>query len=93
MTILSGIMSSKGLDLLGYGLLLRALYCVGLVIWRLFFHPLSKFPGPRLAAVTRWYEFYYDVVRGGISVKRYPALHKQYGMLSAYSTTRRVFIL
>ena len=81
MTVISSILTLKGSDLLGYGLLLGILYYVGLVIWRLFFHPLSKFPGPRLAAATRWYEFYEDVILGGVTPKRYPALHKRYGML------------
>ncbi len=80
MTIMSRFQTLKGFDLVGYGLLLGTLYYVGLVIWRLFFHPLSKFPGPRLAAATRWYEFYHDVILGGVTVKRYPALHKRYGM-------------
>lgn len=39
-------------------LLLRTLY-------RLHLHPLSAYPGPRLAAATSLVEFYYDVLRGG----------------------------
>jgi hypothetical protein len=32
---------------------------IALVIYRLFFHPLSKYPGPRLAAITHWYAAFY----------------------------------
>lgn len=80
MTIMNRPQTFTGLDLVGYGIIVGTLYYVGLVIWRLYFHPLSKFPGPRLAAATRWYEFYDDVIRGGVTSQRYPALHKRYGM-------------
>lgn len=59
--------------------LLGLLYLVVLHVRRVYFHPLSKFPGPRLAALSRWYEFYFDVIRGGTFIKQFPALHQQYG--------------
>lgn len=54
-------------------------YCIALAIYRLYFHPLAHIPGPKLAALTSWYEFYYDVVRPGRYVFKIRELHKQYG--------------
>lgn len=54
-------------------------WILGFIFTRLYLHPLSKFPGPRIAALTRWYEFYHDVVRDGTYVKYYPELHKKLG--------------
>jgi hypothetical protein len=30
-------------------------YLVAQGIWRIYFSPISKFPGPKLAALTYWY--------------------------------------
>ncbi|KAM0801931.1 cytochrome P450 [Usnea florida] len=54
-------------------------YSFFLVAQRLFFHPLRKFPGPRLAAITGWYETYHEAVLGGTFVKQYGRWHKQFG--------------
>lgn len=56
-----------------------AVYSVQLIVRRLYFHPLAKIPGPFLARTTYWYEFYQDVILGGMYVKNYPALHEKYG--------------
>ena len=56
-----------------------ALYLLGLVIYRLCFHPLAKFPGPRYAAISRWHEFYYEVVLKGQFTFKVQELHNQYG--------------
>jgi hypothetical protein len=56
-------------------------YAVVLVAYRLYFHPLAKFPGPKLAALTKWYEFYYDVTCKGQFTFKVQELHKRYGTM------------
>ncbi|KAL4941900.1 hypothetical protein BDV06DRAFT_222655 [Aspergillus oleicola] len=48
-------------------------------IRRLYFHPISHIPGPRLAALTWWYEFYYDFIHPGKYVFKIQELHEGYG--------------
>lgn len=48
-------------------------------LWRLYLSPIAHIPGPKLAALTLWYEFYYDVVLGGQYTFKIIELHKQYG--------------
>ena len=55
------------------------LYLPTLVIYRLFFHPLASFPGPKLAAVTRYYEAYYDIILPGQYTFKIAQMHKEYG--------------
>lgn len=59
-------------------------YLIGLAFYRLYLSPLSRFPGPRLAALTKWYEFYYDVVGQGQFTFNIQKLHKIYGTESAH---------
>ncbi|KAF7595467.1 hypothetical protein BBP40_005803 [Aspergillus hancockii] len=42
------------------------LYAIIQSIYRLYFHPLSHIPGPKLAAITHGYEFYHNIVKGPI---------------------------
>ncbi|KAK6996685.1 cytochrome P450 [Favolaschia claudopus] len=41
--------------------------------------PLRKIPGPWLAARTRWYRAYFDLIRDGGYLKHLQWLHTQYG--------------
>jgi hypothetical protein len=54
-------------------------YLAALATYRLYLSPLAKFPGPKLAAVTKWYEFYYEVVLNGQFTFNVQELHKKYG--------------
>lgn len=55
-------------------------YLLSLAVYRLYFHPLAKFPGPKYAALSRWHEFYYDVYVGGKFMFYIKELHDKYGM-------------
>jgi len=58
---------------------LLVLYLVGNAFYQLYFSPLSEFPGPKLAAVTLWYEIYYDVFKWGKYYLEIRKMHKKYG--------------
>lgn len=70
-----------------YGMLATALgaalciYSLLLVVYRLYFDPLAAFPGPKIAAATGWYEFYYDVIRRGQYLYLIEEMHKNYGIV------------
>nr|UWK20062.1 cytochrome P450 [Trichoderma albolutescens] len=47
--------------------------------YNLHLHPQSKVPGPRLAAMTGLYEFWFDVVLGGQYSAEIQRMHEAYG--------------
>lgn len=58
------------------------IYLGGLALYRLTLHPLARFPGPKIAAVTRYYEAYWDLVQNGQYTFQIQRLHKKYGKQS-----------
>ena len=57
-------------------------YLTFLIFYRLYWSPLAKIPGPKLAALTYWIETYYEVFYGdgGQFLWQYRKWHEQYGM-------------
>ena len=58
------------------------LYCAILAFVRLYWSPLAKVPGPKLAALTQWTETYYEIFHrsGGQFIWQYRKWHEQYGV-------------
>ncbi|GKT84348.1 trichodiene oxygenase [Colletotrichum tofieldiae] len=50
-------------------------------------HPLSKIPGPKLAAASYLYEFWFDFVRKGRYTHEIRRMHEIYGLRSSLSRT------
>ena len=75
--------------LLGIGSIWRAF----LAVYRLCFHPLARFPGPKLAGLSKWYEFYYEIVRKGQFTLQIDELHRKYGTASPESSAYSAVLL
>ncbi|PYH90327.1 cytochrome P450 [Aspergillus ellipticus CBS 707.79] len=57
-------------------------YQLGQAAWNLSpYHPLSRFPGPKLARASYLLEFYYDLILVGQYTKRIVEMHEVYGPL------------
>ncbi|KAI0205898.1 isotrichodermin C-15 hydroxylase [Astrocystis sublimbata] len=55
------------------------IYIVGLVVYRVFFHPLAKYPGPLLAKITDAYQLYH-AWRGDRHLEFW-RMHERYGKI------------
>ncbi|KAL4919202.1 cytochrome P450 [Aspergillus aurantiobrunneus] len=60
-------------------------YVVWIVIYRLYLSPIAHFPGPRLAALTVMYEFYWEAICNGQFTFHIGELHKKYGTFCPFS--------
>ncbi|KAL3473218.1 cytochrome P450 [Aspergillus californicus] len=67
--------------------LLFLTYLASIVIYRLYLSPIAHFPGPRLAALSVFYEFYWEAVRNGQFTFHIGELHKKYGPIVRISPT------
>ena len=54
-------------------------YSISVALHRSFYSPIANFPGPKLAALTFWYEFYHDVLRKGQYTNVIHRMHEKYG--------------
>jgi hypothetical protein len=59
--------------------LIVVLFILTFVVHRLYLHPLARFPGPKLAALTRYYTAWFDVVKTGTYLRHANTLHDIYG--------------
>ena len=62
-----------------------------LVIYRIFLHPLSKFPGPKLAVLSDLWTVYYSL-KGESHLKAYEA-HARYGTEVSSVSSRALILL
>lgn len=65
-------------------------YQVLKTVYRLHFHPLSKFPGPRAAAISRRWQT--KLVDAGYPEVEYEKLHRDFGRCQACSTLPKVIV-
>jgi hypothetical protein len=74
-----------------FGVLLGVYVCYQLLkaLYRITLHPLAKFPGPKLAALSYKYEFYYDGIKDGSYTGEISRMHDRYGTnISGYRIAR-----
>ena len=67
--------------LLKYAMLAGATQILLTVLWNIFIHPLSNFPGPKWAAATDWYKTYQEAICQKSWFTVLEELHAQYGMI------------
>lgn len=54
----------------------------GLAVFRLLLNPIAHFPGPKFAALTGWYETYFDCFQRGRYWAEIEKMHEKYGNLT-----------
>lgn len=74
---MSAILPQKTVLLVAAACLVSLFYVIGMVVYRLVFHPLAKYPGPLLGRITDWY----SVIRSAAGDRHihFLELHKKHG--------------
>jgi hypothetical protein len=71
--------SWSAFEIVGAVILTYVVYIIVVSIHRFYFSQYSNFPGPKLAALTYGYMFYYDAVAGkGQYIYKIKELHEEY---------------
>ena len=80
-----------GTGLIGLAVVLF-LWLGATTVYRLYLSPIANIPGPKLAALTGWYETYFDCIKQGRFWVEVEQMHKTYGIspsIACVSPTRR----
>ncbi|KAF4534596.1 Cytochrome p450 protein [Lasiodiplodia theobromae] len=77
-------------QLLAAGLLLTTVCITAHMVYNMFFHPLAKFPGPRLAAATSFVYWYHWL--NGNTLHYFESTHHDYGEVVRIAPDRLIFI-
>jgi hypothetical protein len=57
------------------------IYFLTTCFYNLYLHPLRKIPGPKLAAIGPYLEFYHEVIRDGQYLWEIAKMHEKYGKI------------
>lgn len=79
MEFLSLIMEADPMSALLTAAAAYILYLIGTIIYNIHLSPIAGFPGPKIAAATSWYEFYFDTCLSGKYIFEIEKMHKKYG--------------
>ncbi len=86
--MLSNLIDAQGTTIFStwlYIVSIAAAICLSwTVVKRLFLSPIARFPGPKIAGATFWYEFYFDVVKRGRYFREIEKMHLKYGKQSLH---------
>ncbi|GIK05376.1 hypothetical protein Aspvir_009485 [Aspergillus viridinutans] len=63
-----------------------AVLFIGKCLLSIYWHPLSRFPGPKLALIGPFCEFYYDVIKDGTFLWEIEKMHQKYGPIVRINT-------